>query len=118
MSNKKHKGEYRKLTIILWALVVLPMLGFAVFLAAISADVFGELPRFEELENPKSNLATQIHALSNGYPTLLCRAYSACVSPADSIIQNTKRPNFVLDEYREMASLNIETSWSIVQIRC
>ena len=54
--NKKTK----KYLLIFWAVVLLPVLLFSIFIAAISADMFGELPRLKDLENPKSNLASEV----------------------------------------------------------
>lgn len=59
MANKK-KNDYRKYVKYFWVLILLGVLGafLAVALAAVGA--FGKLPSFEEIENPRSNLASQI----------------------------------------------------------
>ena len=45
-----------------WIVVTAP-LGFLLLLVALTATgLFGKLPTFEELENPKSNLATEIYS--------------------------------------------------------
>ena len=44
----------------IWLLVFSPLLLLAVVLYLTSLGLFGSLPSFEELENPKSNLATEI----------------------------------------------------------
>lgn len=44
----------------IWLLVFSPLLILAVVLYLTSLGFFGSLPSFEELENPKSNLATEI----------------------------------------------------------
>lgn len=59
MANKK-KNDYRKYVKYFWLLILFGVLGsfLAVALAAVGA--FGKLPTFEEIENPRSNLASQI----------------------------------------------------------
>src|SRR6185369_6032411 len=59
MTKAKSK-KTKKYLLIFWGLVLLPLLFFTLFIAAISSGWFGELPTFEELENPKSNLASEI----------------------------------------------------------
>lgn len=58
MANK----QYRKFIIGLWVLFVLLFSGVTLFFAAISWGWFGDMPTFEELENPKSNLASEIYS--------------------------------------------------------
>jgi len=55
--TKKEKRSFVKLVIVLWLVILAPILGlgFMLFLASNS-----DLPSFEELENPKSNLATEV----------------------------------------------------------
>ena len=57
---EKHK--WRKYVLGFWGLVVTIILGITFFFAAISWGWFGEMPTFEELENPKSNLASEIYS--------------------------------------------------------
>ena len=44
----------------LWLLILSPIILLSITLYLTSVGLFGELPTFEELENPKSNLATEI----------------------------------------------------------
>jgi penicillin-binding protein 1A len=44
----------------LWLIILSPIILLSVTLYLTSVGLFGELPTFEELENPKSNLATEI----------------------------------------------------------
>src|SRR5437870_3437131 len=60
MSTQKTSSPYKKYLLVFWAIVILPFLGFAFFIFLVSRGSFGELPTFEELENPKSNLASEI----------------------------------------------------------
>lgn len=55
------KSNKLKLTLILWVLLLIPPLLLTGFIYLISIDVFGKLPTFDELENPKSNLASEIY---------------------------------------------------------
>ncbi len=57
-SNKK-KGT-RVYLIVLWSLFVLFGLGIYLLFHGIVHEWFGDMPTFEELENPETNLATEI----------------------------------------------------------
>src|SRR5215510_11644983 len=59
MGQAKSK-KTKKYLLIFWGVVLLPLLFFTLFIASISAGWFGALPSFEELENPKSKLASEI----------------------------------------------------------
>jgi penicillin-binding protein 1A len=48
-----------------WMLYAVLMLLVFLFFVAIANNVFGPMPTFEELENPKTNLATEIYSLDN-----------------------------------------------------
>lgn len=50
----------RKITLIFWSILATPVLILGTLLLMIGFGVFGKLPTFEELENPRSNLATEI----------------------------------------------------------
>jgi len=62
--KSKHKGNSRYLVrfwiiyAVFWLLVVL-------FFAGVANNIFGPMPSFEELENPKTNLATEIYSSDN-----------------------------------------------------
>ncbi|MBQ4010664.1 MAG: transglycosylase domain-containing protein, partial [Bacteroidales bacterium] len=65
--DKKEKVSYTKKTkvrifITLWSLSLLLLIGFVIYFALLSHGVFGYMPTFEELENPKENLATRIYS--------------------------------------------------------
>ncbi len=47
---------------LLWVAVALPVIAISVIISSTYNGKFGRLPSFEELENPKSNLATQIYS--------------------------------------------------------
>ncbi|MFI3327551.1 MAG: transglycosylase domain-containing protein [Rikenellaceae bacterium] len=57
--NKKWSKE-NKWVAILWGLAAAPFVSLFILLTLITAGAFGRLPSFEELENPKSNLATEV----------------------------------------------------------
>ena len=46
----------------LWIVAMSPLAALAVMLTLTAIGAFGRMPSFEELENPKSNLATEIYA--------------------------------------------------------
>ena len=56
------KKTKRKIFITLWALSVLSVVLLVVYFALLSHGVFGYMPTFDELENPKENLATRIYS--------------------------------------------------------
>lgn len=62
--NKKVNTPTKKnsLYTILWVVVLFPFVLISALLLLISLGAFGRLPTFEELENPKSNLATEIYS--------------------------------------------------------
>lgn len=46
----------------IWVICFAPFVALALMLTLTSLGVFGRMPSFEELENPKSNLATEIYS--------------------------------------------------------
>ncbi len=56
------KAKRRKIIIILlWVFSMTPIVALVLMLTLTAFGVFGRMPSFEELENPKSNLATEIY---------------------------------------------------------
>ena len=67
VEGSKENVSYTKKTkvrifIVLWVLSVLLLGVFIGYFALLSHGVFGYMPTFEELENPKENLATRIYS--------------------------------------------------------
>jgi len=61
--NKSYsKKTKRKIFITLWSLAVLFVVALVVYFALLSHGVFGYMPTFEDLENPKENLATRVYS--------------------------------------------------------
>ena len=58
-TENKKKG-IRKYIILLWIAFILPIIGVSLLFSLISNGYLGYMPTWEELENPKNNLATQI----------------------------------------------------------
>ncbi|WP_417884671.1 penicillin-binding protein 1A [Zunongwangia sp.] len=56
--QKKHSN--RKYILGFWALFIAGFLGVIVFFLLAGWGVFGKMPTFEELENPETNLATEL----------------------------------------------------------
>lgn len=52
--------NHRRISLIFWSILIIPPVLFGVLLFLIGFGVFGKLPTFEELENPRSNLATEL----------------------------------------------------------
>lgn len=46
----------------MWIVVMIPVVLAALMLSLAAVGAFGRIPSFEELENPKSNLATEVYA--------------------------------------------------------
>lgn len=58
---KTKKRSNRKFIFWFWLFGILPPLVLYLFMYLISQDFLGPLPTFEELENPKSNLASEVY---------------------------------------------------------
>lgn len=58
--NATQKSDYRKMVRNLWLLFLAGILGIALIITLTTLGAFGPLPTFEEIENPKSNVATEI----------------------------------------------------------
>lgn len=61
----KEKKNYRKAITSLWIIFILLLTSTIIFFTGVSAGWFGLMPSFEELENPKSNLASEIYSSDN-----------------------------------------------------
>lgn len=61
-NNAPHKGpkNVKKATKIFWGIVLFPPTLIIILIILISVGLFGKLPTFEELENPRSNIATDL----------------------------------------------------------
>ena len=62
MSDNEKKRKFRAYSLVLWLIAILPIILVTLFLSAVASGMFGELPGFEELENPKSNLASEVYS--------------------------------------------------------
>ncbi len=61
--NKRKGGKWLKYTIIaLWSITVIVIAGLTTLFVLAKNEVLGPMPTFDELENPKTNLATQIYS--------------------------------------------------------
>ncbi|MBL4654336.1 MAG: transglycosylase domain-containing protein, partial [Bacteroidia bacterium] len=60
--SEKNKSNYRKIILFLWLTLAVGGLGSIWFINAIDNGTFGELPSFEELENPKSFVASEVYS--------------------------------------------------------
>ncbi len=56
---------YKKYLKIFWILFMSSVLFITLMFLLISTGLFGYMPSFEELENPKSNLASEIYSSDN-----------------------------------------------------
>lgn len=59
-TEKNRVTSYRKYNLWLWGIIVGGLLFVTSLFLLASMEVFGELPTFEELENPENNFATEI----------------------------------------------------------
>lgn len=66
MKTREKRGtkqeRARRFTKWFWIVLAIPAGAFLVLFILVSAGAFGKLPTFEELENPKSNLASELLA--------------------------------------------------------
>lgn len=60
METPKKNKRYSYLIKLLWVIISLPIISIFLIFYLISEGYMGYIPSFEELENPKNNLATQI----------------------------------------------------------
>lgn len=60
--EKANEKRSRRIIKWLWVLAISPFALLATMLTLAASGVFGRMPSFEELENPKSNLATEVYA--------------------------------------------------------
>ncbi len=58
--TKRTRSGYRKYIILLWSVFVVVILSIALLFVLVSEGKLGYMPSFEELENPKSNLASEV----------------------------------------------------------
>lgn len=59
-ASKKAKDDYRSYVRWMWILFFSGILSIVLIVSLTTLGVFGPLPTFEEIENPKSNIATMI----------------------------------------------------------
>ncbi len=64
MATKK-KNSFRTFVKVLWLIVLLPFIILFSLVMAANSGVFGELPTFEQLENPNSSLASEVISSDN-----------------------------------------------------
>jgi penicillin-binding protein 1A len=60
MAEKKKQTKFTTFIRIFWILVVAPLVALVALVAATASGMFGELPTFEDLENPNSALASEV----------------------------------------------------------
>jgi penicillin-binding protein 1A len=61
-TEKATTNPYRRYVRLFWWLVLSPVLLIILVLSLITMEVFGDLPSIEELQNPKSNLASVVYS--------------------------------------------------------
>jgi len=65
MSEPLSRQDLQRYTTILWKLIIGAVAFAAIFILSIGLGLFGQLPSFRDLENPKSNLASEIISEDN-----------------------------------------------------
>ncbi len=58
--NKLTQADIKRYTKNLWLLLIVAMAAGFLFIFSVRLGLFGPLPTFQDLENPKSNLATEV----------------------------------------------------------
>ncbi len=59
---EKGSKRYQRFVKIFWGIIIFPVVFLFILFSLIAAGAFGKMPTFEELENPKSNLASDVIA--------------------------------------------------------
>ena len=62
---KRNRGPYRRSVKLFWILFSIGILSFVTIFFAAGFGLLGKMPEFRQLENPKTNLATQIFSADN-----------------------------------------------------
>jgi len=68
MSKTKSKTNFGKYIRTLWILFIMFLVCLILFFYGVSKGLLGKMPTFEEIENPNSDLATEIYAVSDPVP--------------------------------------------------
>ena len=58
--GKKHKVSYKKYVWMLWGLFLLSISGVFILFGGAAFGLYGPMPDLQQLENPRTNLASQI----------------------------------------------------------
>ncbi len=61
-NSQKKKSGFRKFLVIFWSIFALTIISIVLLFSLISAGKLGYIPTFDELENPKSNLASEVYS--------------------------------------------------------
>lgn len=61
-AKKRNRNVSGKLLFAIWFVFLFPVLVLFVYVGGTAHDWFGELPSFEDLENPKSSLASEVYS--------------------------------------------------------
>ena len=61
-SKLKSKNKYKSYVAILWGLYLIPLSFVVIVFMSAATGKLGEMPSIEQLENPKTNLATAIYS--------------------------------------------------------
>lgn len=61
VSSESKIKIYKKPLLIFWSIFIVGIVCVVLFFAGVSNGTFGFMPTFEELENPKSSLATEVY---------------------------------------------------------
>jgi penicillin-binding protein 1A len=61
MVNKKRRNKIIFATI-LWGVIAFPIAFFTILIVRVEQEKYGTMPTFEELENPKSNIASEVYS--------------------------------------------------------
>lgn len=62
MATKRKGQSFTRMAALLWALALLPLLTLILIVWLTTRGTFGDLPTFEDLENPKNALASEIYS--------------------------------------------------------
>ena len=78
MGIKEFFQDKKRVVKIMWGVTMFPIAAMFLMLTLAALGVFGRIPSFEELENPKSDLATEMYGDSKTAPPCSTRI---CLPP-------------------------------------
>lgn len=100
MSTKKPKSTYSKYVKLLWISFFAGIVLLMLFFYGVSKGLLGKMPTFEEIENPNSELATEIYAADSDVPIGKYYSKNRSNSTYEELPQNLKDALIATEDIR------------------